>query len=121
MSIVSYRPRSSLATHEVDNQPDPLVGANLYTHDRLLGALAAPRVEADHQDRLAAFGERVGSAQVQQWGEQANAGIPRLRAFDRVGRRIDEVDFHPAYHELMRLSLEAGASSIAWTAPAGGH
>src|SRR5690606_40356454 len=121
MPIDSYRPRSTLATHEVANQPDPLVGANLYAGDRLLAALAAPRVEPAHQDRLAAFGARAGSAEVLQWGEQANADAPRLRAFDRVGRRIDEVDFHPAYHELMRLSIEAGASSIAWTAPAGGH
>ncbi len=121
MPIDPYRPRTTLATHQVDNQPDALVGANLYTGDRLLAALAAPGVDAAHQDRLAAFGARVGSAQVLQWGEQANADVPRLRAFDRVGRRIDEVDFHPAYHELMRLSIEAGASSIAWTAPAGGH
>ena len=121
MPIAAHRPRTTLATHEVDNQPDPLVGANLYTADRLLGALAAPCLEAGHHDRLAGFGARVGSAEVQQWGEQANAAVPQLRAFDRVGRRIDEVEFHPAYHELMRLSLEAGTSSIAWTAPAGGH
>ncbi|MFA7503924.1 MAG: acyl-CoA dehydrogenase family protein [Burkholderiaceae bacterium] len=121
MSIDSYRPRASLATHEVENQPDALLGVNLYTDDRLLATLAAPGVEAAHRDRLASFGARVGSAEVQQWGEQANAAVPQLRAFDRVGRRIDEVEFHPAYHELMRLSLEAGTSSIAWTAPAGGH
>jgi len=121
MSIDSHRPRTTLATHEVENQPDALVGANLYTGDRLLATLAAPRVDPAHRERLAAFGARVGSAEVQQWGEQANADIPRLRTFDRVGRRIDEVEFHPAYHQLMALSLEAGASSIAWTAPAGGH
>ncbi len=121
MPIDSYRPRTTLATHEVANQPDALVGANLYAGDPLLAALAAPRVAPAHRDRLAAFGARVGSAEVLQWGEQANADAPRLRAFDRVGRRIDEVEFHPAYHELMRLSIEAGASSIAWTAPAGGH
>jgi len=121
MPVDSYRPRTSLATHEVANQPDALVGANLYADDRLLAALAAPRVEPAHQDRLVAFGARVGSAEVLQWGEQANASPPVLRTFDRVGRRIDEVDFHPAYHELMRLSIEAGASAIAWSAPAGGH
>ncbi|MCO5120777.1 MAG: DNA alkylation response protein, partial [Burkholderiaceae bacterium] len=108
MSIDSHRPRTTLATHEVENQPDALVGANLYTGDRLLATLAAPRVDPAHRERLAAFGERVGSAEVQQWGEQANADIPRLRAFDRVGRRIDEVEFHPAYHQLMALSIEAG-------------
>lgn len=121
MPVDSYRPRTSLATHEVANQPDALVGANLYADDRLLAALAAPRVEPAHRDRLVAFGARVGSAEVLQWGEQANASPPVLRTFDRVGRRIDEVDFHPAYHELMRLSIEAGASAIAWSAPAGGH
>jgi len=121
MPVDTYRPRTKLATHVVENQPDALVGANLYADDRLLAALAAPRVDPAHRDRLVGFGARVGSAQVLEWGEQANANPPVLRAFDRVGRRIDEVEFHPAWHELMRLSIEAGASSIAWTSPAGGH
>ncbi|HZD25569.1 MAG TPA: acyl-CoA dehydrogenase family protein, partial [Alphaproteobacteria bacterium] len=55
-----------------------------------------------------------------EWGRQANRFPPELRTFDRFGQRIDEVDFHPAYHELMRLGLENGVSTIAWTAAEGG-
>ena len=65
------------------------------------------------QRPTAARGGRVGSAEVQDWGAQANRHAPELETFDRFGRRVDEVRFHPAYHELMRLGLE---SRLGWEA-----
>jgi putative acyl-CoA dehydrogenase len=74
-----------------------------------------------HAERLSAFGARAGSAETAVWAMQANGNPPQLKAFDRYGRRIDEVEFHPAYHRLMALGVEAGVASAAWTDVAGGH
>ncbi|MGH6970630.1 MAG: acyl-CoA dehydrogenase family protein, partial [Caulobacteraceae bacterium] len=57
----------------------------------------------------------------QQWAIEANRVVPVLHAFDRFGRRIDEVEYHPSYHRLMRLGLEAGVSGAAWNVPEHGH
>src|SRR6185437_6460285 len=64
--------------------------------------------------------EAAGSAAVLAEGAAANRHPPELHAFDRYGARIDEVEFHPAYHKLMRLGLEAEIHSIAWTAQRSG-
>ena len=115
-------PITEFDTHEVTNQPPPLVDYNLFGADSVLrqavdregGAWAGPRLEA--------FGALLGSERVLALGEQANRFPPELRAFDRYGRRIDEVEFHPAYHELMTLGIEHQVHSIAWRAPeSGGH
>ena len=117
-----YRnPRTRLATHEVVNQSSPLEDVNLYAADTVLTAACGWSGAAAHAGRLEAFGARVGSAEAQGWAAQANAAPPTFRPFDRFGRRIDEVEFHPAYHQLMALGLEAGVSGAAWNAPAGGH
>jgi putative acyl-CoA dehydrogenase len=63
----------------------------------------------------------VGAAEAIAWGFDANRNPPELKTFDRYGRRIDEVVFHPSYHKLMELGLSGGFASIAWTAQAGGH
>ncbi len=117
-----YAPRTSLATHEVTNQPPEFAGRNLYTTDPALRE-AARREGADWADgRLSELGEAVGSEQVLEWGEQANRHPPELLTFDRYGRRIDEVRFHPAYHALMDLAMRSRIHSIAWTADRpGGH
>jgi putative acyl-CoA dehydrogenase len=64
-----------------------------------------------------AFAQRMGSAEVLALGELANRHGPILHTRDRFGRRIDEVEFHPAWHELMRLGVEAGLHSLPWTDP----
>lgn len=121
MPIVSAVPRTLLGTHTVVNQSEALVDVNLFDADWILSALVEAAGGASHGALLSRFGARVGSEEVQYWGELANRNSPQLRAFDRFGRRIDEVEFHPAYHALMTLGIEAGASSIAWTAPQAGH
>ena len=104
------------ATHAVTNQPPPLSGYNAYTQDRILVA-AATRAHAGWIEREAtALGELVGSERMRILADQANRYGPVLKTHDRFGHRIDAVDFHPAYHELMSLAFGAGLHSLAWTA-----
>jgi putative acyl-CoA dehydrogenase len=116
-----FAPRRELATHDVVNQAAPLEDVNLFTEDAWLRRLVAQAGADAHADHLAAFGARAGSVEAIEWGMQANRHPPALKAFDRFGHRIDEVDFHPAYHALMRLGIEGGVSSRAWTHAANGH
>ena len=117
-----YRnPRTRLATHEVTNQPAPLEDVNLFTGDEILKSACAWSGAGIHADRLAGFGERIGAAETQALGVQANRVVPTFVPYDRFGRRIDEVEFHPAYHSLMALGLEAGVSAAAWNVGEAGH
>jgi putative acyl-CoA dehydrogenase len=117
-----YRnPRTRLATHEVTNQPPPLQDINLYAADSILAAACAWSDAKLYEDRLLAFGARAGSAETQDWCVQANRVGPTFLPYDRFGHRIDEVEFHPAYHQLMALGLQAGVSGAAWTVPRAGH
>ena len=74
-----------------------------------------------HAERLAAWGRRVGSAEVIGWGVAADAHPPMLQSFDRYGHRVDEVEFHPAYHQLMALGLDNGVAAVAWDGTPAGH
>lgn len=109
-------------THQVFNQSTPFVDVNLYEADPALReavkALAAD--DADLHKRLGRMGQRYGSAEAQQWAVQANVNKPVLRAFDRFGHRIDEVDFHPAYHQLMQLAMQDGLHAAPWAKPGPG-
>jgi putative acyl-CoA dehydrogenase len=117
----ALRPRSRLETHDVSNQPPPFEDVNLFTSDVALQAAVAAAGGDAHEERLSAFGARVGSSETALWATQANENPPQLKAFDRYGRRLDEVEFHPAYHQLMALGLTAGVSSAAWSGVAAGH
>jgi putative acyl-CoA dehydrogenase len=119
---MAYRnPRTHLATHEVTNQPRPLEDVNLYTSDAILRASCAWSGATAHEARLEAFGAVVGSAATQALAVQANRTIPVFMPYDRFGQRIDEVEFHPAYHALMRIGLEAGVAGAAWNVSEGGN
>jgi putative acyl-CoA dehydrogenase len=111
------------STHTVSNQPDPLVGYDVFATDRALVAAVerhlAPDLLEEARGELSGLGRSAGSAQVQEWAAQANECPPRLRTHDRYGRRIDEVDFHPAWHRLLGKGVAAGLTA-AWTRP-GGH
>jgi len=119
--MASLKPTTRLQTHEVINQPPVLENINLYNFDAALNEAVNREGGGWAAASLHALGERVGSAEVQEWAEQANRNPPQLRAFDRFGQRIDEVEFHPAYHRLMALGIEHGISACAWTADQGGH
>ncbi len=112
-------------THQVTNQPPPRVDFDAYASDPVLREAARREAPAWVEGRLSAYGPVVGSAQTQEWAAQANKYTPELRSHDRYGHRVDEVDFHPAYHALMRQAMAHEVHSISWTEGAsherGGH
>jgi putative acyl-CoA dehydrogenase len=104
-------------THEVVNQPPPLVDYNLFSTDRVLAEALDREGAGWARPRLEEFGRLTGTEEAIRWGFQANENPPVLRTHDRFGHRIDEVEFHPAWHSLMRLSIEHGLASLPWTDP----
>jgi len=115
-------PISVFDSHEVTNQPPPLADYNLFDTDPILGSAMAREGAGWAAQKLYDFGAALGTAHVVELAEAANRHAPELRAFDRYGQRIDEVSYHPAYHELMRLAKSHEVHSIAWTAATpGGH
>ncbi|MGH8795527.1 MAG: isovaleryl-CoA dehydrogenase [Caldimonas sp.] len=100
-------------THRVENQVAPLGPCNLFETDLALRD-AVQREGAGWADAdLAAFGAVAGD-EMMELGFVANEHAPALRAFDRNGTRIDEVEFHPAYHRLMQLGMQHGVHAYAW-------
>jgi putative acyl-CoA dehydrogenase len=103
-------------THEVTNQAPPLEGYNVFERDTVLvealrregGGWAAQRA----RDAGAFWG-----GDPQEWGRLANENPPKLRTHDRFGNRIDEVEFHPAWHELLRLGISQGLHASPWRDP----
>ena len=105
------------ATHEVLNQPKDLADYNAYQSDATLRSVVHS-FDAEWADvHLNATGISVGSAHVQELADQANRFPPELRTHDRYGHRIDQIDFHPAWHELMALAIAHETHSLAWTQP----
>jgi putative acyl-CoA dehydrogenase len=100
-------------THEVTNQPPPLSGSNAWRGDPLLVQLAEFFSAAVKKD-LDTLGRFVLSAEAQDLARLANTETPKLRTHDRQGRRVDIVEYHPAYHALMRRSVAAGLHSSIW-------
>ena len=117
----AFRPVERLDTHEVSNQVPPLEDVDLFTGDRALHDAVRHWGGGGHVERLTDLGRRCGSAEVIDWGVQANRVTPVLDTHDRYGRRIDEVTFHPAYHQLMDLGLGAGFAASAWDGTPNGH
>ncbi|GKQ37034.1 acyl-CoA dehydrogenase family protein [Streptomyces sp. A012304] len=111
------------STHTVTNQPPPLLGYDVYGADRALVAAVerhlGPELLDEAHGELSALGRAAGSAQLHEWAIQANENPPTLRTHDRYGHRIDEVDFHPAWHRLLGKGVAAGLTA-AWARP-GGH
>ncbi|NOX74242.1 MAG: DNA alkylation response protein [Alphaproteobacteria bacterium] len=117
--MAPLKPRTRLETHEVLNQPEARGGADLWADDRILRHYAG-KAGADQAD-LASYGALLGREEMREAGRVANRNLPELRIFDRSGRRIDEVEFHPAYHKLMDAGLSAGYAARPWEAKSGGH
>ncbi|MEW2166235.1 acyl-CoA dehydrogenase family protein [Streptomyces sp. NPDC007084] len=111
------------STHTVTNQAPPLVGYDVFAADRALSEAVDrhldPGLLDEARGELSALGLSSGSAQVQEWGALANENPPKLRTHDRYGNRIDQVDFHPAWHRLLGKGVSAGLTA-AWNRP-GGH
>src|SRR5438270_4824475 len=112
----------AFATDEVFNQSPPFEDVDLFTLDTPLSECIAANGAAAAAPELSEFGKHWGSAAMAARGRAANENTPKLRSFDSRGNRRDEVEFHPAYHELMARSAHAGVHNSTWTAqgkPAG--
>jgi putative acyl-CoA dehydrogenase len=103
-----------VATHEVTNQPPPLEGYDVFGAD----AAMVDGVEREGAgwavDDLHALGRLAGSPEAIRWGFEANRYPPELRTHDRFGHRVDEVHYHPAYHELMQVAVGHGLHGAPW-------
>jgi putative acyl-CoA dehydrogenase len=108
-------------THEVFNQSTELAGVDLFAgHRPLREALQALAPQVDTA-ALHALGRELGSAEVLAQARLANSHPPHFRPFDRTGRRVDEIEFHPAYHALMARAAAQGLQAAPWARPAGAH
>jgi putative acyl-CoA dehydrogenase len=101
-------------THEVFNQAAPFADVNLFACDSALQEALEREGAGWAAPSLRALGAALGRAETLELGRQANANPPRLVNFDRSGRRIDEVEFHPAWHQLMALMIGAGVHASPW-------
>ena len=104
-------------THEVLNQAPAMADYDAYAHDPALGKILSIFNAEWAAPHASAVGKRVGSARVQELARQANRNLPELRTHDRWGRRIDQIEFHPAWHELMTLAMRDEFHSLCWTKP----
>jgi putative acyl-CoA dehydrogenase len=118
--LARWRWRSGIceeAMFEVQNQPPPLEPCNLFESDRVLRE--AVQREGAHwaQGDLNTLGATLGKPETVQLGFDANKFAPQLRTLDRYGHRRDEVEFHPAWHELLGIALKAGLHTSPWAEP----
>ncbi|MEZ5750677.1 MAG: acyl-CoA dehydrogenase family protein [Paracoccaceae bacterium] len=100
-------PRSDLGTHDVFNQPESRF-RDPWAEDRTLQRILG------QDEGLAVLGAALASPEIRHAAHEAQTQLPRLRSFDRSGRRLDEVVFHPGYHQLMALGLQSGFAATAW-------
>jgi putative acyl-CoA dehydrogenase len=96
------------------NQVPPLVGHGLFECNRPLVEALEREGAGWAAERCSSFG-RTLTGEPLEWGRLANENPPKLRTHDRYGERIDEVEFHPAWHDMLRLSLAHGLHSLSWT------
>jgi len=99
------------------NQPPPLVDYNLFEANAPLREAVEREGASWAHDLVQELGRLAGKQEAIDWGFQANANPPRLRTHDRFGERIDEVEFHPAWHELMRVAVGHGLHALPWREP----
>jgi putative acyl-CoA dehydrogenase len=111
-----------VATHEVFNQPPPLADYDVFAADAALVEALRREGAGWAEDELGSLGRLAGSPEAIAWGFQANANPPVLRTHDRYGNRIDEVEYHPAYHSLMQVAVGHGMHAAPWAeARTGAH
>ncbi len=108
---------SSFDTHEVLNQATPFADVNLFRCDPALREAVEREGAGWAGAALDALGAELGRAEILDLARLANAHGPRLVSHDRMGNRIDEIEFHPAWHRLMSLLIGAGAHSTPWLDP----
>jgi putative acyl-CoA dehydrogenase len=102
------------------NQPPPMPDHNAFAAHATLREALHREGAGWAEDRLLALGELAGSQQIRDLGRLANENPPILRTFDRYGHRIDEVEFHPAWHELLEHATAHGLHALPWAEPQDG-
>jgi putative acyl-CoA dehydrogenase len=106
---------ASWQTHEVFNQTPPLQDIDVFSSNLPLVEALEREGGGWARERAAQLGRLIGGKPQQFWGRMANENKPVLHTHDRYGHRIDEVEFHPAWHKLMRLGVEHELHSLPWT------
>jgi len=107
-------PMSRLPTHEVFNMPPHMGDQDLWTDDLALRQWTSRFGGDRHSDHFSHVGQVAGQADTFEKADQANRHGPELRVFDRNGMRINAVEFHPAYHDLMDLTISNSVHNFAW-------
>ena len=107
-------------THEVANQPPPLVDFNAFEADRPLVEAVQREGAQWAEEPLRAIGALAGSAEIRRDAVEANENPPKLKSHDRYGNRINEVRFHPAWHKLLGLAVAHQLHSLPWREPGSG-
>ena len=100
-------------THAVENQAPPLAPYDLWATDRALQEAVRREGGGWGERELAAYGP-VAGGELMELGFAANENKPKLKAFDRYGHRIDEVEFHPAWHRIMQINMAHGVHAFGW-------
>jgi putative acyl-CoA dehydrogenase len=101
----------------VQNQPPPLEPYNLFSSDVILRDAVRREGAGWANAQLTDLGATLGKPETIQLGFDANKFTPQLRTLDRYGHRLDEVEFHPAWHDLLTIALKAGLHSSPWAEP----
>ncbi|ABR89320.1 acyl-CoA dehydrogenase [Janthinobacterium sp. Marseille] len=109
-------------THEVSNQVPELLDYNLFSCDSVLVTAIKNSAASWYAPELAALGAALGTRETLQLGQLANQHLPELQTHDRFGNRIDRVDFHPSWHQLLAMQRRASLHALPWSQPrAGAH
>ena len=118
--MIPFKPQKDLPTHEVLNMPPHLGDQDLWMSDPALRDGVAREGGSWAEEKLAKLGTTFGSAEVLEKADQANRNPPQMKPFDRYGNRINQVEYHPAYHELMSLAISNEVPNFAWNHPVPG-
>ncbi len=102
------------------NQPPILENYNLFAADTPLQESVKANGGAWNNEHAGRFGEILGKAETLELGNLANKNLPILKTHDRFGNRLDTVEYHPSYHELMKIGIENETHSLSWTSERGG-
>ena len=108
--------QGSFATHHVDNQPSPFGPCDLWADDAGLREAVAREGGEAFSSRLAEYGRLAGD-RLLRLADDAHRDRPRLVGYDAYGRRLDRVDFHPAWHEVMGTAIAHGVAGLSWAQP----
>ncbi|MCJ7558025.1 MAG: acyl-CoA dehydrogenase family protein [Gammaproteobacteria bacterium] len=120
MNDITSDARFGGETHVVENQPPALQDYNLFKADLALQEAVVREGASWALDSLTGYGELCGRPEMIELGHQANRCKPELFTHDRFGHRINEVRFHPAYHQLMSMAIEGGLHASPWSHPGPG-